>query len=124
MSTTQPPNLRRSNRACLPNSHLNYRRQIIRENFCQTALRLAKKKLNGKISVVKSKISTKLQKNKEQQHQSRQKNQTKQLNGNGGSDGRSDGSDIVKTLPASSIFDDFTTTDTDIPKSFGNCLEF
>lgn len=121
-----PPNVRRSNRASLPNTILMYRREIIRENFCKTAVQTTKKKLNDKFTAIKSKLSAKVQnKNKSKSNTPKQQKkrdtdgptkQTKQLNGMVG----------ANTLPPSTLDDELTdgkmdTTDKmGIPKSFGN----
>lgn len=137
-----PPPLikvRRSNRASLPNTHLLYRRQIIRENFCKTAVQTTKKKPNGKFSAIKLKTSAKVQnKNyntKKKQCIDHQTKQTKLLNGNScsGSSGGDNSSDALTSPPPT--FDDElatdkmekldnTTNETGIPKSFGTCLKF
>lgn len=133
----QPPlNVRRSSRASLPDTYLMYRRQIIRENFCKTAVQTIKKKPNGKFTAIKSKISAKVQnKNynntKKKQYIDRQTKQTKLLNGNGCSDsGGDDNTADALTLPPPTFDDeltsdkteklDETTDETGIPKSFGN----
>lgn len=133
------PNLRRSNRASLPDTYLMYRREIIRENFCKTAVQTAKKKLNGNYSTIKSKLSAKVQiksnstsSNKKLRYSDRQTKRTKLLNGNSCSEsGVSDDMPDEQTL-SPPTFDDGVTggktekLDTmdqmDVPKSFGNFL--
>lgn len=130
-----PPNVRRSNRASLPNTILMYRRQIIRENFCKTAVQTTKKNLNDKLSAIKSKLSAKVQnKNKSKSNTPKQQKkpdtdgqtiQTKQLNGTVCS--QNDGNMVgAKILSPSTLDDEFTdgkkdtTDELGIPKSFGN----
>lgn len=135
-----PQNVRRSKRASLPNTYLLYRRQIIRENFCKTAVQISKKKLNGKLSAIKSESSTKIQNksngksnNKKKRSADRQTKQTKVLNGNGcNSSSGTDNLADAQRLPQPAFDDgltgikeeklDDTTEETIIPKSFGNCL--
>lgn len=135
-----PPssNVRRSNRASLPNTYLLYRREIIRENFCKTAIQTAKKKLNGNCAVIKSKLSAKVQSksrttSNKKRYTDLQTKQTKLLNGNccsesGGSDDTAD----AQTLSPSAFNDeltggkmeklDDTPEEMDIPKRFGNLV--
>lgn len=137
------PNVRRSSRASLPNTVLMYRRQMIRENFCKTAVQTTKKQLNAKLSAIKSKLSAKVQNksksnsssNQKKPHTDRESKQPRQLNRNrngsvcSGSDDMAD----AQTKPPPTLDAEFadikteksdnTTDETAIPKSFGKCLK-
>lgn len=135
------PNVRRSNRASLPDTYLMYRREIIRETFCKTAVQTAKKKLKSNCAPIKSKLSAKVQSksksksksksignNRKQRYINRQTKPTKQLNGSscGNGDDTADAQRLSPSAFNDGLIDskkeklDDTMDEASIPNRFGN----
>lgn len=139
------PNVRRSNRASLPDTYLMYRREIIREKFCKTAVQTPKKKLNVSRTAIKSKFSAKVQSkskngskriscnNRKQRYVNRQTKLTKPLSNRSscGESGEGDDTADAQKFSAPAFTDglieskkeklDDTMDEASIPKRFGNC---
>lgn len=144
-----PSNVRRSGRASLPDTHLLYRRQMIRENFCITTGRSIQKRPSDRLSTIKPNRPAKVQKSKNKNkkkkkpppaqqpkrtnRQTKHSNANRNMNGNGIQDSGSDDGDSDDQTSPEPIFDEFISAKTeklsdtnetpDVPKSFGKLCD-